>query len=95
MNQEQSPTGLYKTISTFADIIAVVAVIMVTPHVFNLTKRPLFSYFIKYWGRDFAELLVWVMGAIEAYLIFMATSLLLTGTVIWLVTTLIMRRFKD
>lgn len=95
MNQEQGPSGLYKSISTLAEVIAVVVMVMGTPRLFEMTKGPLFRYFIKTWDRDVASLLVWLMGAIEAYLIFMAASFLLTAGMVWLVTALAMRRFKD
>ncbi|MEJ0003800.1 MAG: hypothetical protein WDN30_09865 [Pararobbsia sp.] len=93
--QQQGPTGFFKSIATFADVLALAIALLMTPRAFDLTKRPLFHYFMKTWGRDFAELFVWVMGAIEAYLIFMATSFVLTGALVWLVTTLVMRRFKE
>lgn len=93
MNQEQGPSGLYKSISTLADIVALVVMVAATPHLFELTKRPMYLYFVKYWGRDIGEFLVWGMGAVEAYLIFMATSFLLTAGLLWLLTAIIMRRF--
>lgn len=96
MNQQQpGPSGLFKSISTLADVIAVAVTLFAMPLLFGMTKRPMFLYFTETWGRDLAKLLVWVMGAIEAYLVFMATSFVLTGALVWLVTTLAMRRFKD
>ncbi|MCI2808928.1 hypothetical protein [Eoetvoesiella caeni] len=95
MNQEQGPSGLYQSISTLAGVIAFAVMLMGTPIVFEMTYRPLFSYFLKFWSRDLAESLVWVMGAVEACLIFMATSFLLTAGMVWIVTQLAMRRFKD
>ena len=94
--QEQGPTGLYKSISTLADIVALFVMVAATPRLFELTKRPMYLYFVKDWGRDIGEFLVWGMGAVEAYLIFMATSFLLTGGIVWLVMKIVMRRFdKD
>lgn len=95
MDQQQEPSGLYKSISTLANVIAFVVMLMGTPLLFDVTKWPLFRYFVKTWGRDIASLLVWLMGAIEAYLIYMAASFLLTAGIVWLVTALAMRRFKD
>lgn len=95
MNQQQEPSGLYKSISKLGNILGFVVMVMATPIVFGMAKRPMFSYFIKSWGRDIAEILVWVMGAVEAYLIFMAASFAVTGLILWAVTALVMRRFKD
>lgn len=93
MNEEQS--GLHKSISTLGQLVGLAATILGTPLVYDATKRPLLSYFIKTWGRDWAELLVLAMGGIEAALIYILVSLLFTAGVLWLITTLAMRRFKD
>ena len=93
MNEDQS--GLYKTISNLGKVVGAAAVLLGTPLLYDATKRPLFSYFAKTWGRDLAEYLVLAMGAIEAYLIYVSVSLLFTAGTIWVITTLAMRRFKD
>ena len=96
MNQptNQEPSGLYKSVSTLGKVVAVAAVILGTPLVFGMTKLPLFSYLAASWGRDIAGILVWVMGAIEVYLIYEATAFFFTAGVIWGLTALAARRFK-
>ena len=97
MNQpgNQEPSGLYTSVSTLGKVIGVAAVILGTPMVYGMTKAPLFSYLSAAWGRDIAGPLAWVMGAIEAYLLYESVSFLFTAGVIWAVTRLAMRRFED
>jgi hypothetical protein len=80
-NQEQGPSGFYKIISTLGQILGVAAAILGTPLLFSMTKLPLYSYLRDARGRDIASILVWVMGAIEAYLIYVSVSLLFASTV--------------
>ncbi|MFT3815215.1 MAG: hypothetical protein QM740_17840 [Acidovorax sp.] len=94
MTPDQQPTGLYNGISTLGKVVALAAAILGTPLLYNATKGPLFSYFVKTWGRDWADLLVLTMGGIEAAVIYISVSLLFTAGVIWLITTLAMRRFR-
>lgn len=91
---ETDQTGIYKSISTLGQVVGLAATILGTPLAYDATKRPLFLYFIKTWGRDWAEFLVLAMGGIEAALIYIVVSLLFTAGVIWIITTLAMRRFK-
>ena len=96
MNQEsqENTSGLYKSISLLGQVIAVAAVILGMPLVFGMTKVPLYLYLAGSWGRDIAGILVWVMGAIEAYLIYVSVSLLVTAGIVWFTTTLAMRQFR-
>lgn len=95
MNEVQEPSGLYKTFSTLGKAVAIGATILGTPALFEATRRPLFTYLARSWGGDIAGLLVWVMGAIEAYVIYVSVSLLVTAGLTWLVTAAAMRQFKD
>jgi len=91
----QDTSGLYKGISALGSALAFGLTILATPLVFDLTKTPLYRYFLAQWGTDWAWLLVWVMGGIEAFAIFAASSLLLKAGMVWGMTTLAMRRFKE
>lgn len=92
---EEDQSGLYKTISTLGKVVAAAAGLLLTPMLYEASKRPLFAYFAKTWGRDLADILVMVMGTIEAYLIYTSVSLLISAGTIWAITALTMRRFKD
>ena len=93
MNEENT-SGLYKSISLLGNVIAVAAVILGMPLVFGMTKVPLYVYLASWLRWDFAGILVWVMGAIEAYLIYVSVSFLVTAGIVWTTTTLAMRQFK-
>ena len=91
----QDTSGLYKSISTLGGVLAFGLTLLATPLVFDLTKAPLYRYFLAQWGADLAWILVWVMGGIEAFIIFAASSLLLKAGMVWLLTSMAMRRFKE
>ena len=91
----QDTSGLYKSISTLGSVLAFTVAVLATPLVFDLTKVPLYRYFLQHWGADLAWILVWVMGAAEAFAIFAASSLLLKAGMVWLLTSMAMRRFKE
>lgn len=91
----QDTSGLYKGISALGSALAFGLTILATPLIFDLTKIPLYRYFLAQWGTDWAWLLVWVMGGIEAFAIFAASSLLLKAGMVWGMTTLAMRRFRE
>ncbi len=88
-------SGLYKGISALGNAIALAAMILGTPLVFSVTKRPLYAYFMDTWGPDFAVYLVWLMGGIEGFIIFSTTALLFKSGVVWTLTSLAMRRFRE
>lgn len=89
MNQE--PSGLYKSVSSLGKAIALGAALLATPAVFDVTKPFLFPYFSKTWGRDVAEILVWVMAGVEAYVIYAAVSFVFTAVMVWIMTVLAAR----
>ena len=91
----QDTSGLYKAISTLGGVLAFAISILATPLVFDLTKGPLYRYFLAHWGADLAWILVWVMGGVEAFAIFAASALLLKAGLVWLLTSMAMRRFKE
>lgn len=93
MNQDTS--GLYKSISSLGNAIALGTAVIGTPMAFDLTKDFLFGYFYNIWGGEIAAILVLVMAAIEAYVIYAAVSFLFTAAVIWIMTALAVRRFKE
>lgn len=88
-------SGLYKAISTLGGVLAFGIALLATPLVFGLTKVPLYRYFITHWGADLAWILVWVMGGVEAIIIYAASALLLKASMVWLLTSMAMRRFKE
>ncbi len=91
----QDTSGLYKAISTLGGVLAFAIAVLATPLVFDLTKVPLYRYFLQHWGPDLAWILVWVMGAVEGFTIFAASALLLKAGMVWLLTSMAMRRFKE
>ena len=91
----QDTSGIYKAISFLGGLLATGIALLATPLVFSVTKIPLYRYFLQHWGGDLAWLLVWVMGGIEALTIFAASSLLLKAGMVWLLTSMAMRRFKE
>ncbi len=93
MSNETS--GLYKSISALGKAVALAATLIGTPLLFDATKGPLYTYFLKTWGADIAWILVWVMGAIEAYVIYASVSFLFTAGIVWIMTTLAVRRFRE
>lgn len=95
MNDNQDNTsGLYKHIDALGKGVAFLAAFLGTPALFEATKRPLFSYFAKTWGREIAWYLTWGMGAVEAYLIYTSVVFLFPVLVIWATTKLAMRNFR-
>jgi len=92
LNQDTS--GLYKSVSTLGHAIALGVAILGTPMLFLATKAVFFSYFSEAWGPTLASLLMWVMGGVEAYVIFAATSFLFIAGTSWVMTVLAVRRFK-
>jgi hypothetical protein len=95
MNQNQDSSGMYKMMAALGKAIGLAAAILGTPAIFEATKAPLFAYLARVWGNAFAEVLVWIMGAIEAFVLYGTVSFLFTAGLMWAVTTLVMRQFKD
>ena len=92
---QQTESGLYKVIKSFGEALAIIAAILGTPLLFNATKHPLFHYLRGAWGDDLSVILVWIMGAVEAYAIYAAVSLVFTAGVVWLMTWLAARQFGE
>ena len=86
-------SGVYKIIRGLGKAIAVGASILGTPAVFTATKGTIFSYLAKNWGRDFAEILTWIMAGVEAYIIYAATPLAFTAVVVWALASYAAGRF--
>lgn len=91
----QDTSGLYKAISFLGGLLAAGIALLSTPLVFSVTKGPLYRYFFQHWGADLAWILVWVMGGLEGLTIFAASALLLKAGMVWLLTSMAMRRFKE
>ncbi|MEW3780771.1 hypothetical protein QOZ23_04580 [Pseudomonas aeruginosa] len=94
MNQT-NPSGLYKRIATLGDALAFLAAIFGTPLIFDRTKGPAFRYLSHSWGHDFAEALVLFLGLIEGYVIYAAVSFVLSAALVWAMTALAARSFRE
>lgn len=92
---EQGNTGLYKSVAALGNAIALGAALIGTPIIFNLTKELAFLYLAKAWGQGIAWVLVWVLGGIEAYIIYAAISFIFTVGIIWAMTVLAARNFRE
>ncbi|WP_167670764.1 hypothetical protein [Allopusillimonas ginsengisoli] len=93
MNKESS--GLYKSISMLGNAIALGAALIGTPIVFDATQQIAFFYLAKTWGLSTAEILIWVLAAIEAYVIYAAVSFIITAGIVWLITVIATRSFRE
>ena len=92
---QQTESGLYKNIKTLGEGLAMAAAILGTPLLFNATKLPLYYYLRRAWGEELSALLVWIMGLVEAYVIYAAVSLVFTAAVVWIMTRLAARQFGE
>ncbi len=94
MNQA-SPSGLYKRISTLGDAIAFLVATLATPLIFDRTKDSALRYLSHSWGHDYAEALVLLLGFIEGYVIYAAVSFMLSAALVWAMTALAARSFRE
>lgn len=92
---QENESGVYKSIKTLGEVLAVIVAILGTPLLFNATKMRLYYYLRSAWGEELSALLVWVMGVAEAYAIYAAVSLLFTVAVVWIMTRLAARHFGE
>ena len=92
---QQTENGIYGSVKTLGEALALGAAILGTPLVFNATKYPLFRYLRVAWGDEVAGLLVWVMAIVEAFAIYAAVSFVITTAVVWIMTRLAARHFGD
>ncbi|HCL4135302.1 TPA: hypothetical protein N2C61_006467 [Pseudomonas aeruginosa] len=94
MNQT-NPSGLYKSIAMLGNGLAALAALFGTPILFDATRGMAWAYLTKTWGRDFSAILVWILGAIEAYVIYAAVSFVLSAALVWAMTALAARSFRE
>lgn len=94
MNQG-NPSGLYKRIATLGDAIAFLVAIFATPLIFDWTKGAALRYLSNSWGHDFAEALVLFLGLVEGYVIYAAVSFALSAALVWAMTALAARSFRE
>ena len=92
---QENESGVYKSIKTLGEALAIGAAILGTPVLFNATKHPLFRFLREAWGDELSVILVWVMGGVEAYAIYATVSLLFTAAVVWLMTWFAARHFGE
>lgn len=99
-NQTQRPadgmgkqSAFYKGVSALGTAIGIGAAILATPPIFNATRGPLLSYLTETWGGKAAEFLTYVMGAVEAYVIYAVVKLLLASAMTFGTAALAARRF--
>lgn len=94
MNQG-NPSGLYKRIGALGDAIAFLIAILTTPVIFDRTKGPAFRYLSHSWGHDVAEALVLFLGLVEGYVIYATVSFALSAGLVWALTALAARSFRE
>ena len=89
--QQQGNGGIAGALSAFGKVAGIGASILLIPMIFNATRGPLLRYFTRTLGAKFAPVLTWVMGAVEAYLVYSVISILITLVTLWAVTALASR----
>jgi hypothetical protein len=88
-------SGLYKTIAALGKAVGLGVSIMATPAVFNHTKVSILTYLSHTWGGEIAYYLTWVMGGVEAYVIYVVTSLVFTAGIVAMIAAAAARRYGD
>lgn len=83
----------YRGVSALGTALGIGIAILSTPPVFGWTRGPLLSYLQGTWSGTLANLLTWVFGAVEAFVIYAGVKLLFTSFVIWAMAALAARRF--
>lgn len=94
-DQVKKPSGLFDSMLKLGKAIGLAAAILLTPQAFALSQPALLRYLAPKVGIDLGVVLTWVMGGIEAYLIYHFVALLLTFLVVWLLTALAARGFRQ
>lgn len=90
-NQE---SGFYKTIASLGKAIGLGVSIMVTPVLFNHTKEAIWGHLHQTFGTDISFYLTWIMGAVEAYVIYVVTGLTFTAVAVSTIAAMAARRYS-
>src|SRR5690554_6770642 len=85
--------SFYSSISGLATTLAIIAAILATPPLYNLTAEPLDAYLSRNWGEDLASLLVPACGVLEACAIFYSSRALFSMAAVWITLSLLSRGF--
>lgn len=93
-NGNAKGSAIYRGISGLGSAVGLAVTIMLTPVVFERSKGFIYGYLSSYWGHDIANVLTLVMGAIQAFVIYACTSLLLTLLAVCVVTAFAASRFS-
>lgn len=83
----------YRGVSALGSALGIGVAILGTPPIFDRTRGPLFSYLAETWGNDLANVLTWIFGGVEAFIIYAGVKLLFTSLVIWGMAALAAKRF--
>jgi hypothetical protein len=86
-------SAITKGISAIGTALGIGAAILLTPILFEWTRQPLLNHLLETWNAGLANLLTWVMGGVEAFIIYGGTKLFFTLLTIWTTAALAARRF--
>lgn len=94
--QHSSPGGgrgssFYSSISGLATSLAIAAMLLATPPLYEMTSGPLHAYLATTYGRDLAGLLVLAFGLVEAAVVFFSARALFSIAAVWITLALISR----
>lgn len=87
-------SGVFKTIRSLGKALGLAASILGTPMVYGATRWKMYAYLSATWDENLAHILTVVMAGVEAYVIYVTTTLVFTGLVIWAMAALAARRYS-
>ena len=87
--------GIQRGVGAIGAALGLAVSLLTAPLVFDMTRNALYAYFLKYFHEhDIALSLMWVFGAIEAFLIFGVSNLIFTATLMYLFAALAVRSLR-
>lgn len=87
--------GIQRGVGAIGAALGLAVSLLTAPLVFDLTREPLFAYFLRHFHeRDVALGLTWFFGAIEAFLIFGVSNLIFTATLMYVFAALAVRSLR-
>ena len=87
--------GIQKATAAIGAALGLAVALLATPVLFELTRNPLYAYFFRYFpDRDIALGLMWLFGAIEAFLVFAFSNLIFTAILMYLFAALAVRSLR-
>jgi hypothetical protein len=83
----------YRSVAAIGNGIGAGSAILLTPLIFNATRDALLVYLTKTWGAGLGHALTWMMGAVEAGLIFFCVKLAFVSLVTFAAAAIAARGF--